>query len=653
MIKKVLIANRGEIVRRIIRTSNKMGIKTVAVYSDADCDAEYLSEATESCYIGKSAPVKSYLNIDALINAVHETGADAVHPGYGFLSESSEFASAVEKAGVKWIGPDSRILNDIESKCYCRNLAASLDIPVTPGTTKPINNISEIYETAEKIGLPILLKLDRGGGGKGIKKIETLESKDIVQALFESMQRIGEMAFASSDIYIEKVVPNPRHIEVQFIADKFGNVVCLGERECSIQRRYQKILEESPSVVVGPSDRHRLYEYTVKLIKKMGYTGAGTVEFLRTQDGDFFFMEINARLQVEHPVTEAVTGLDLVWLQILVADGQRLPIAQSDVILSGHAIECRIYAEDPKTFKPAPGTITKIQFPDNSDGNIRVDHALYKGYRVSPYYDPMLCKLIAKGKDRKSCIERMLKALMEFEIEGIPTTINTDIAIMRDRNFVLGDFTTSFLEREKLNIGLENYVVTISRQFGSLGRPIARKMAKLLGIEYYDRDLVEQVVKKAGIEIGKDEVLDGLEGSPYEKMKYPLGTLPEKEQERIFQVQSDVILQIVKKESCIIVGRCSDYVLRNVDNHFSIFIYAPYEVRLQNCINELKLEPEEAKRMIASVDEARSSYILHYAKEYSEDFTNKDILIDSSLYGSVDETAEVLVKMVKRKFNLT
>lgn len=653
MIRKVLIANRGEIVRRIIRTCKQMGIDTVAIYSDADREAPYLREATETYYVGKSAPVKSYLNIDVLVRAIKDTGADAVHPGYGFLSESATFASAVADAGAKWIGPDPLILKNIESKCYCRNIASSIGVPVTPGTIRPISGINEIYETAGKVGLPILLKLDKGGGGKGIQKIDSFESEEIVRTQLESMQRIGNMAFASSDVYVEKAVQNPRHIEVQFMADEHGNVVCLGERECSIQRRYQKIIEESPSEIVTVEDREKLYAYTVKLINEIKYAGAGTVEYLRSQDGNYYFMEINARLQVEHPVTEAVTGLDLVKLQLQVANGELLPVTQEDIKLRGHAIECRIYSEDPKTFNPAPGIIKKLIFPKNENGTVRVDHAIYEGYKVSPFYDPMLCKLIVKGANRSQCIENMLKALKQFDIEGVTTTITTDIAIMRDRSFVKGDFTTAFLEREKLNIGLENYVITISRQFGSLGRPIAKKMAELLGIEYYDRDLVEQVVKNTGIEIKTDEVLDGLEGGEYEKMKYPLGILPEEDQERIFQVQSDTIVQLAQKESCIIVGRCSDYVLRNAHNHFSIYIYAPYEIRLENCVTQLHLQPEEAKKMIASVDEARQSYNMHYAKQYSEDFTNKDILIDSSLYGSVDETAEILTQMVKRKFNLS
>ena len=361
MLKRILIANRGEIVNRIIRTCEKMGIETVVVYSDADKDADYISKATEAVYIGPSAPVKSYLNIEALTEAIKKSGADAVHPGYGFLSESAAFAKAVAETGAKWIGPDPEILENIESKCYCRIVADKYGVPVTPGTVKPLSGIKEIYETAKRVGLPILLKLDKGGGGKGIEKIDHFESEKVTQAVFESMQRIGQMAFASGDIYIEKMVESPRHVEVQFMADDYGNVVCFGERECSIQRRFQKIIEESPSPVVSGEDRNRLYSYTKKIIKAMKYSGAGTMEYLRGANGEFYFMEINARLQVEHPVSEYVTNTDLVEQQILVASGERLVYEQEDIELKGHAIECRIYAEDPKTFKPAPGRHSMIR----------------------------------------------------------------------------------------------------------------------------------------------------------------------------------------------------------------------------------------------------------------------------------------------------
>lgn len=652
MIKKILIANRGEIVNRIINTCEKMNIQTVAVYSDADKDAEYINRATESYYIGPSAPIKSYLNIEALVKAIKETKADAVHPGYGFLSESASFAKAVEESGAKWIGPNPSILQNIESKCYCRIIADSMEVPVTPGTIKPITAVKEIYDTAEKVGLPILLKLDKGGGGKGIEKISYFESEKVTQAMFESMQRIGNMAFASGDIYIEKWVKEPRHIEVQFIADDYGNVVCLGERECSIQRRYQKIIEESPSIVVTKEDRKKLYLYTEKMVKSMKYSGAGTIEYLRSGDGEYYFMEINARLQVEHPVSEYVTGFDLIELQIQVANGEKLSFAQEDIKLEGHAIECRIYAEDAKTFKPSPGVIEKLVFPDISVGNVRIEHAISEGYHISPFYDPMLCKLVVKGKDRIECIQNMITALKQFVIEGVSTNINTDIAIMRNKNFVEGNFTTAFLTKESVNIGLENYVVTISRQFGSLGRPIAKKMAEMLGIEYYDRDIVEKAAKEMNLPVSIIDDGEELDNIEFRKMKFPLGTSSEEEQDRIFEVQKKIITELAQKESCIFVGRCSDYILRNNDNHFSIFIYAPYDVRKDNCVKYLNMKPDEAERMIKDVDEARESYSLNYAKSYSENVNYKDILIDSSLFDGVDETAQVLVTMIRKKFNL-
>lgn len=449
MIKKILIANRGEIVNRVIRTCEKMGIQTVVVYSEADKEAEYIKNATEAYNLGPSAPIKSYLNINALIDVIRKSGVDAVHPGYGFLSESATFAEAVVTSGAKWIGPSPSILRNIESKCYCRIIADKLGIPVTPGTIKPVNNVNEIYNTAKKVGLPILLKLDKGGGGKGIEKITCFESEKATQATFESMQRIGKMAFASEDVYIEKEIISPRHIEVQFISDDYGNIVCLGERECSIQRRYQKIIEESPSIIVTQEEREQLYLYTEKIIKEMKYSGAGTIEYLREDFGKYYFMEINARLQVEHVVSEFVTNIDLVEQQIRVANGEKLLFMQEDITLNGHAIECRIYAEDPKTFKPSPGIITRLIFPDTTNVNIRLEHAFYEGCRVSPFYDPMLCKLIVKGDDRNTCIVNMINALESFKIDGVLTNIDSNIQIMKNNNFVSGNFTTAFLTNEK------------------------------------------------------------------------------------------------------------------------------------------------------------------------------------------------------------
>ena len=449
MICKILIANRGEIVNRIIRTCEKMGIKTVAVYSAADKEASYVKEADEAYYIGESAPTKSYLNIDHMIDVIQKSGADAVHPGYGFLSESAAFAKAVEKAGAVWIGPEPKFLEKIESKCYCRQIARAADVPITPGTVRPVSNVREIYETAIEVGLPVLLKLDKGGGGKGIEKISTFESEEQTESIFLNMKKIGEMAFACGDVYVEKAVLNPRHIEVQFISDRTGNVVCLGERECSIQRRYQKMVEESPSAVVTEEDREKLYEYTRRLVRAMDYTGAGTIEMLRAGNGEYYFMEINARLQVEHPVSEFVTGVDIVEQQIRVANGEKLEFAQKDIKVNGHAMECRVNAENPVTFLPMPGTITKIKFPDLSNGNVRIEHAIYDGYRITPYYDSMIFKLITWGENRKNCIENMKKALEEFKVDGVDTTIETDLKIMNNSSFISGNFTTSFLKDEK------------------------------------------------------------------------------------------------------------------------------------------------------------------------------------------------------------
>ncbi len=321
MFKKILIANRGEIVPRIMRTCKALGIQTVAVYSEADKDAMYLPLADEAVHIGPANPMKSYLDIEALIGACRKSGADAVHPGYGFLSENASFAEAVADNGLTWIGPSAKMLHAIESKCYCRRIAADVKVPVNPGTLSPVTSVEEIAAYGREHGYPIFLKLDRGGGGKGI---ELVEEEGRIKEIFERIGRVGLVAFHSSDVYIEQAIIKPRHIEVQFLSDSHGGIVCLGERECSIQRRHQKIIEEAPSPVVSDADREKLFEYTTRLAKAMGYQGAGTMEFLRSQNGDFFFMEINARLQVEHPVTEFLTGVDIVKKQLEIASGGKL-----------------------------------------------------------------------------------------------------------------------------------------------------------------------------------------------------------------------------------------------------------------------------------------------------------------------------------------
>ena len=443
MFKKILIANRGEIVNRIINTCKKMDIKTVVVYSEADKNAVYIKKADEAYNIGPANPMKSYLNIDEIIKVLKSSKADAVHPGYGFLSENSSFAKAISEFGATWIGPSPKILEEIESKCYCREIANFVGVPVVPGSDNLVSNVDEILDIANSIGYPILLKLDKGGGGKGI---EVAENGDDIKNIFQRLCRVGTLAFASSDCYVEKAIKNPRHIEIQFIMDSFGKCICLGERECSIQRRYQKIIEESPSPVVTEEDREKLYNYTKKLASKMHYKGAGTMEFIRDQNGEFYFIEVNARLQVEHPVSEFVTGLDIVENQIRIAYGEKITFVQENIVLKGHSVECRVYAEDPVKFIPSPGTVEDISFPDIDSEYLRIEHALEKGSVVPPYYDPMLAKVISWGGNRDEAIKILVQALYDFKIEGIKTNISINLNILKNQKYISGDFDTSFID---------------------------------------------------------------------------------------------------------------------------------------------------------------------------------------------------------------
>ncbi len=440
--KKLLIANRGEIVSRIIRTCRDLGIGTVAVYSEADRNGAFLKQADEAFFIGPANPVKSYLNIDALIDAGKKSGADAVHPGYGFLSENASFAQAVTSSGMTWVGPSAKVLRAVESKCYCRQIADRVGVPVNPGTLDPVKSVEEIAQFARKHGYPIFLKLDRGGGGKGI---EMIDDERRIKEVFERVSRIGHVAFGSSDSYIEKVLSSPRHIEVQFIGDGDGHYACLGERECSIQRRHQKIIEESPSAVVTERERELIFDYTVRLASAMGYQGAGTMEFLRSEHGVYYFMEVNARLQVEHPVTEMITGIDIVKNQLLVASGEQLPFTQEQVERKGHAIEARVYAEDPLTFHPSPGNVRSLRIPLDLE-HVRVDHALEENGTVPAFYDPLLAKVIAWGSTRPEAINRLCLALQRFNVEGVKTTIATNFFILRSRDFSEGDFNTGFIK---------------------------------------------------------------------------------------------------------------------------------------------------------------------------------------------------------------
>lgn len=442
MIKRLLIANRGEIVARITRTCREMGIATVAVYSEADRDAAYVSTADEAVPIGPSNPLQSYLNIDAIIQAARTTGADAVHPGYGFLSERAIFAQAVSDAGLTWVGPAPAVMKPISSKCYCRHLADSVGVPFIPGTIDPVHDPQEVIAFGREHGYPLLLKLDKGGGGKGIERVDY---EDQVEQVFQRACSIGNMAFGSSACYIEQLVPQPRHIEIQFVADNYGNCVLLGERECSIQRRHQKIIEEAPSTIVTEEDREMLFDYAGRMIRKMNYHGAGTLEELRSEDGHYYFMEVNARLQVEHGVSEMLTGTDVVRCQLEIASNEPLRFRQEDIRMRGHAIEARVYAEDPNTFLPSPGKITELRLPD-AGAYLRVDHALQNNSSVPPYYDPLLAKVIAWGQDRTEARDRLVDALLQFRIEGIKTTIPANLKILKHPQFEQGDFTTAFLE---------------------------------------------------------------------------------------------------------------------------------------------------------------------------------------------------------------
>lgn len=444
VIKKLLIANRGKIVVRVMKTCRKLGIDVVAVYSDPDKNLSYLKQADEAHHIGPANPIKSYLNIEAILEAMKKSGADAVHPGYGFLSENSLFAHAVVSAGATWVGPPPSVLAEIDSKCFCRKIATDAGVPVVPGTVEITKNGEDIIRFASEHGYPLVLKLDKGGGGKGIEQIgEDGQAKEA----FERMSRIGLMAFGHPESYIEQLIAAPRHIEVQFLADRAGNCVCLGERECSIQRRYQKIIEESPSPVVTKEDRETLFRHTANLVKAMGYQGAGTMEFLRSEDGSFYFMEVNARLQVEHPVSEFLTGIDIVEEQLKIASGEELDIRQEDVSLEGYSIEARVYAEDPFSFSPSPGTISRLKIPEADGRHLRVDHAIEEGCAVPPYYDPLLAKVISWGESRSEAIEHLRRALAGFLIEGIKTTIPANLLILDSREYLTGDLHTGFLDR--------------------------------------------------------------------------------------------------------------------------------------------------------------------------------------------------------------
>jgi acetyl-CoA carboxylase biotin carboxylase subunit len=440
-IRKILIANRGEIACRIIWTCKEMGIKTVAVHSEADREALHVRYADEAVCIGPAPSSQSYLNIPAIISAAEITNVDAIHPGYGFLAESATFAKICEDCNIKFIGPKPNVIAMMGDKVEARRTMQAAGVPILPGSPDPIESAEEAKSLAREIGFPVIIKAAAGGGGRGMRIVRREEE---LASQLETAQAEALAAFRNGSVYIERYIERPRHIEIQVLADEHGNCVHLGERECSIQRRHQKLLEEAPSAAITPELREKMGAVAVNACKEIGYSSAGTFEFLLDEDGSFYFMEMNTRIQVEHPVTEMVTLADIVRNQIMIATGEDLGYVQDDVQIVGHSIECRINAEDPVKFTPSPGKITAFNIPGGP--GVRVDTAVYPGYVVPPYYDSMIAKLIVHARTRELAIARMQRALGMMVVEGIKTTIPLHQKIMADDRFRRGDFSTKFME---------------------------------------------------------------------------------------------------------------------------------------------------------------------------------------------------------------
>jgi acetyl-CoA carboxylase, biotin carboxylase subunit len=439
-IEKLLIANRGEIALRIHRACHEMGIRTVAVHSTADSDAMHVRLADETVCIGPPPASESYLNIPNIISAAEIVHADAIHPGYGFLSENAQFAEIVESHGITWVGPKAEHIRIMGDKIEAKRTAAKLGLPLVPGSDGPLDDIAEAKSLAAEIGYPVLIKAASGGGGRGMKVVA---EEDQLESLISQAASEARAAFGDSTVYMEKYLGDPRHIEFQVFGDGEGTAIHLGERDCSLQRRHQKVLEEAPSPAITPKQRHHMGTLVANAMADMSYRGAGTIEFL-FENGEFYFIEMNTRLQVEHPVTEMISGIDLVREQIRVACGDGLTFRQDQVHLHGHAIECRINAEDPQTFVPSPGLVKNYVAPGGM--HVRVDSGLYTGYRVPPYYDSMIAKLIVYGTTRERCIMRLKRALEEFVVEGMKTTVPLHQRIVRDPEFNSGNYTIKWLE---------------------------------------------------------------------------------------------------------------------------------------------------------------------------------------------------------------
>ena len=446
MINKILIANRGEIAVRIIRACKEMNVKTVAVYSEVDKDAMHVKLADEAICIGPANSSKSYLNFKNIIEAANITGADAIHPGFGFLSENSQFAKICEESNIKFIGPNYKVIEMMGNKSNAKELMKNAGVPVVPGSDGSVKGLKDAIKIANEIGYPIMLKAAAGGGGKGIRIVNVPEE---LESNYNIVKQEAKLSFNDDEIYIEKFIKNPRHVEIQILADEHGNIIHLGERDCSIQRRNQKVIEETPSTAIDDKLRNKMGESAIKAVKASGYTSCGTIEFLVDSDKNFYFMEMNTRIQVEHPITEERTGIDIVKAQIRVSAGEPLKIKQKDVKFNGYSIECRINAENPaKNFRPCPGTITGVILPGGN--GVRVDTAIYSGYTIPSNYDSMIAKIITHGDTRNEAISKMKRALEETVIEGVDTNIDFLFKIIKNPNFIRGNFDTSFIEKEIL-----------------------------------------------------------------------------------------------------------------------------------------------------------------------------------------------------------
>jgi acetyl-CoA carboxylase, biotin carboxylase subunit len=463
MFKKILVANRGEIAVRVIRACHELGISAVAVFSEADRAALHVRRADEAYPIGPAPAPESYLNIERILDVARRAGVDAIHPGYGFLSENPKFARACQESGLKFIGPSASAMEAMGSKTRARQNMERAGVPFVPGSSQGLSSLSEAREIASRLGYPVMLKAASGGGGKGMRLVET---ETVLASGFDAARSEAQRAFGDDEVYLERVVVNPRHIEVQVLADEEGHTVYLGERDCSVQRRHQKVIEEAPSPAVTPEKRRQIGELAVRAAQAVGYTNAGTIEFLADSDGNFYFLEMNTRLQVEHPVTELVTGLDLVELQIRIASGERLPFRQDNIEIRGHAIECRVCAEDPENnYFPSPGKITTLMEP--AGPGVRLDSGIYAGWSVPMEYDPLLAKLIAFGRSREQAMARLRRALQEYAIGGIKTNLSLFRLILENEEFLAAKTNTGFLTRwldcsSKTSEGAEETVAALA-----------------------------------------------------------------------------------------------------------------------------------------------------------------------------------------------